>query len=371
MKNSDKIIFVAPVSALSKRTRLFKICKYFYSKNITNVVHYGWERCKGEAKETGFSFNINKKIILKGGGYGGKKIRLYYLLWMIKVFFIGFKIKKNQTVWALGFESAFPLLIPSMIKNYKIIFDDADRFSMLFNFPKFITVIIEFLEKITSRNVYMHIVPVMERYNFKSKKIILLTNTPSSSEIEIAKKIYLKQKWIKAKIIIYINGWLAKDRGLDIALNIQQKMINDDIAFILCGKLDSDEAKILSNKRNVQYIGQVSNAEALSAYFVSDFVLTYYSPKNKINTLAASNKWGDGIMTNTIILVNSEVITAKKLIKNGVAQSFNYSDTDGIINFLRECIDDKQKLSQKKELLNKFKSKYLYFEDQLNEIFEL
>ncbi|ARN70862.1 hypothetical protein BST91_03965 [Nonlabens tegetincola] len=56
-------------------------------------------------------------------------------------------------VWALGFESAFPLLLASKIKGFKLYFDDADRFSMLFNFPKPLKFGIQFLEKSLHKNV--------------------------------------------------------------------------------------------------------------------------------------------------------------------------------------------------------------------------
>ena len=98
-----------------------------------------------------------------------------YFLWMLKVFFNSFSIKKDDVVWALGFESAFPLLLMSKIKGYKVYFDDADRFSMLFKLPKILTNVIAYLEKITSRNSFKHIIPVKERYQFDSDRFFLLS----------------------------------------------------------------------------------------------------------------------------------------------------------------------------------------------------
>ncbi|MEZ9922309.1 hypothetical protein AB4342_19555, partial [Vibrio breoganii] len=112
------------------------------------------------------------------------------------------------TVWALGFESAFPALIASKIKGFKIIFDDADRFSMLFNFPKRIARILESLEKYTSYNVACHVVPGTSRYDFHSESMFTLKNLPSKNVIEESKAIYSKSltEWPDAKIVIYVNG---------------------------------------------------------------------------------------------------------------------------------------------------------------------
>ena len=177
--NISKFLIVAPISSLSKRTRLYKLAVFLHANNIKSIVHIGWERIKGERKERELAFKIDKKIIQTGGGYGGGEIKKLYFFWMLKVFIKSFSIKKNEVVWALGFESAFPLLLASKLNGFKLYFDDADRFSMLFNYPKPVKILIQFFEKITSRNAYKHIIPVQERYNFSSSKFFILQNMPS------------------------------------------------------------------------------------------------------------------------------------------------------------------------------------------------
>jgi len=363
MKNTFSI--VAPLSALSRRTRLYKLAIFSHKSEITSLEHVGWERIEGEKEETFIDFEIDKRIILSGGGYGGSKIKWMYFLWMLKLFFKSFSFKKNQIVWALGFESAFPLLLASKIKGFKLYFDDADRFSMLFNFPKPMMVVLQFLEKITSRNVYKHIIPVQERYAFSSKKFHILQNMPSESEIIKAKEIAKTKKWIKAKVIININGWLGTGRGMKTALQLCEELKNEDIGFILAGKLDCEEAKQLANKENVQYIGEVTNAEALSSYMVSDFVFTYYDPSSKINTLAASNKWGDALKTGIGVIVNEEVVTANYLREGNTCLSFNYDDPESLAKELKRYLDNPDKLITIKKRSSLLAERFGYFEDQL------
>ncbi|MEZ9922308.1 hypothetical protein AB4342_19550, partial [Vibrio breoganii] len=92
------------------------------------------------------------------------------------------------------------------------------------------------------------------------------------------------------------------------------------------------DAKALSKKEQVLYLGSVSNEDALCAYYASDFVMTYYDPVSKVNRHAESNKWGDAIVTNTAVLVNSEIETAKWLQEYGIAISTPYNDSGKLID---------------------------------------
>ena len=292
-----------------------------------------------------------------------------YFTWMMKLFFKSFSFKKDQTVWALGFESAFPLLLASKIKGFKLYFDDADRFSMLLNFPSIIKKILQVLERYTSRNVYMHLIPVRERYDFESDRFKILPNMPSETEIIKAKDIYKEKQWIKADIVININGWLGDGRGMKTILETSKLLNKKNIAFILAGKLDCVEAKELSKLRNVQYIGEVSNAEALSSYLASDFVFTYYDPSSIINTFAASNKWGDALKTGVGVIVNTEVSTANYLREANACLSFEYLNHEGLANKIIELLNDPAILKDVRKNINVLSDKFGYFEQELNELF--
>ncbi|HWK57539.1 MAG TPA: hypothetical protein VNQ80_09385 [Parapedobacter sp.] len=370
----DRIIIIAPVSAISKRLRLSKLVKFIFCKDEVHkgqefkVIHKGWERLKGEGRELAFFDKIEKDLILKGGGYGGK-VKYMYFLWMVKVFFSCLKLKKDEVIWALGFESAFPVLIAGLFRKFKVVFDDADRFSLVFNFPKPISWLIKNLEVWTSRKAFQHIIPGIERYDFTSNKFYIIKNTPSFDEIEAAKKIYQKKLWPKADLIININGLLSKDRGLNIALQLSRDLKDYDIKFILAGRLACKEADELSKQGNVYYLGNVSNAEALASYFASDLVLTYFDPRIKINQLAESNKWGDAIKTGNGIIVNSEVQTAQYLRNANAAISFDYSDGQGLAERLKILSRNAEEKNQIKKNAGLLANKYGYFEEQLTLFF--
>lgn len=357
---------IAPLSALSRRTRLFKLSRFIASKYPgIRLTHLAWERVRGESEEVYLTdINIEKNVILRGGGYGGAKVKAMYLLWMVKVFIFSIKLKKHEKVWALGFESAFPAMLASKIKGFQVVFDDADRFSMLFPLPIAIKKIVEFLEIITSRNVNSHVIPCTERYDFKSEKFFVLKNTPSCSELEKAKYIYESRDWPKSDLIINVNGWLGSGRGMHAALALSKALKNESFSIILAGKLDCENAIELSKQDNVLYLGEISNSEALASYYCSDFVLTYYNPSSQINCFAESNKWGDALKTVTGIIVNKEIKTANYLREYGAAVSFGYYDTDSLVNFMREMLKPENKALIKINV-KILSGKYGCFEEQL------
>ncbi|PHS07665.1 MAG: hypothetical protein COA88_08180 [Kordia sp.] len=365
-----KIRIVAPLSSLSERTRLYKLALFLYDTlGCKNISHIGWERIEGERDEKRFDFEIDKKIILKGGGYGTRKVKWMYFMWLIKTFFYCFKFGKNDIVWALGFESAFPAMLVSKIRGFKVVFDDADRFSMIFKFPFIIDKTIKFFEKYTSRNVAYHVVPGTERYNFKSKKFYVLKNTPSESQIEKAKQISKKLEK-PASFVININGWLGAGRGMQEALMLIKSLEKEDLKIILIGKLDCKAAEELSEHKNVIYKGKLSNAETLANYFLSDLVLTFYDPKLEINQYAESNKWGDAIKTGIGIIVNKEVKPAKFIEENNLGVIVPYNDIDELVSEVQKLLINGTKLSELKSNAKQYSYIMPYYDDQLKKLFK-
>jgi len=356
-----KLLIIAPISALSKRTRVKKVAKIFH-ENGFELFHLGWERNKGESEED-LNFGINKKIIIHGGGYGGRFTRFLYILWIIKVsIFLIMRGNDFTHIYCLGLESALPAVFLNF-KKKKIIFDDADRLILILSLPQIITKTIEKLEKITSQKSFVHIIPNKERYNYKTSKMVVLKNTPDEEEFKKARSLIIN--FNRKKLNVYINGWLGKLRGVPIFLEVAKILENEDIAFLLAGRNGCEEANEMSRLKNVVYLGNLKNYEALAYYKVSDIVVTFYDPKMKINQYAEANKWGDAIYFNVPILVNSEVKTANFLRESDVCFSFKYNDIDGIAKFLKELINNKEQLYFKKNNIIKLKKRVAFFDQNL------
>lgn len=364
---SKIVTVVAPLSALSRRTRLFKLARYLQA-NARTVQHIAWERCPGEGVERGLDNDIEKRFLLKGGGYGTRHARAMYPIWMLRVLIACLGIERNHTVWALGFESAFPAVVAGKFRGFKVVFDDADRFSLLFPLPAWLRGVVARLEAWTSRNSDVHIVPGEERYDFDSNKFLVVRNMPSLIELQAARRIGPPER-PDADLVININGWLGSGRGMATALQVARRLQGERVAFLLVGKIDCEEAEEMTRLDNVVSLGEVSNASALATYLASDYVFTYYKPNTVINRFAQSNKWGDAVKTSVGVIVNSEVETAEYLRKAGAAISVAYDDVDGLCRELRTCLADRRRVMAHREASGLLGEQAGFYDDSLDAVF--
>lgn len=361
------VTVVAPLSALSRRTRLFKLARYLQANGRT-VEHIAWERCPGEGREKGLDGDVRKRFLLKGGGYGGRRARAMYPLWMLRVLVACLGLGRDRTVWALGFESAFPAVAAGKIRGFKVVFDDADRFSLLFPLPRSMRAVVARLEAWTSRNSDVHVVPGEERYDFDSDRFLVVRNMPSVIELQAAREIGPPER-PDADLVVNVNGWLGSGRGMSTALEVARRLQGERIAFLLVGKIDCEDAAALARLDNVVSLGEVSNANALATYLASDYVFTYYKPNTVINRFAQSNKWGDAVKTSVGVIVNSEVETAEYLRKAGAAISVAYDDVDGLCRELCACLADRSRVIAHKKAAALLGEQAGFYDDSLGAIF--
>ncbi len=161
---------------------------------------------------------------------------------------------------------------------------------------------------------------------------------------------------------------VGKLRGVPIFLEVAKKLENEDIAFLLAGRNGCEEVNEMRKLKNVVYLGNLKNYEALAYYKVSDLVVTFYDPRMEINQYAEANKWGDAIFFNVPVLVNSEVKTANFLREYDACFSFKYNDIEGIAKFLNDLIHNKNELYIKKNNIAKLRQSVSYFDKKLKTI---
>lgn len=365
MNSKKNLLMIFPLSIISHRSRLIKLASVASSLNLS-ISTWSWERNKGDFnKELPINNFKDRKIILKGGGYNSKWIKLYYPLWMFLVFFKLLLNRPKYPIYCLGFETAFPALIASKLTKIRYIFDDADRFSMIVKFPNLISSLVRFLEKKTSEGSLVHIIPGRERYEFENEKQIVVKNMPDRNVIENSKKNIIQRPL--GSIVIYVNGWMGETRGLPIILELAKRFlaIKADVHFIAAGNANEPSASKFIKLENVTYLGSVKNHEALSWYRVSDFVFTYYDPSIDINHYAESNKWGDGLAFSVPVIVNKEVVTSKFLQDSNSCISVPYHDIDSLENSLNMILKDRNHLDNMKKNISTLASKVIYFDAEM------
>lgn len=361
------MIMIAPLSSPKQRTRLTKQVLHF-NKYGYRINFWGWERIPGESGGYDNDQKLVVRSLLLGGGYTTRKARLMYPLWMVVVFWRVLFLGRCQTIFCLGWETAFPARLAALITNAQIVFDDADRFSMIFNLPGFLHRMLQRLERWTSHKCALHIVPGFSRYEWRHERMILLRNTPLRRDFETARKVAPDRP--DAKLVLYANGWIGETRGAATFLKALNRASRAglDLHMVIAGQVDGPNGEKLCKHPLVSYLGRIVQREALSWYAVVDAVLTFYYPSVPINHKAEPNKWGDAIYFNTPFIVNSEVETARDFVDQGAAFSVPYNDEKGLFHLLAGLVDAPERISRAKEEILKFEASFQVFDDGLTNI---
>lgn len=360
-----KIYLYAPLGNPSHRTRIVKFIKCY--RPIFNDIYFlGWAR--NTAEKMARLEGVHTKHILYGGGYG-RKSRKYYALWMVVVFFSALRIPRGSVVHALGWETAFPFFIASLFKRHKVIFDDADRFSLIFRMPEVLKYLIGWLEQKTSRASLVHLIPSFSRYEWSGSNMLVVKNNPLSSDVEYALR---KGKARGGKMVIYINGWVGHTRGAPVFLEVFNRLALErkDIIINFAGRVDSEEGVKLLKLSNVNNFGELVQSEALKLYALADLVITYYDPIVPINIKAESNKWGDCFFFKVPFVVNSEVQTAAKFVKGGCAWSVPYGDINALYDLIIKLADDRGLLQVASFNFEKLSDEYETFDAEVLNMLE-
>ena len=329
--DASELHLIAPVSAVRKRPRLAKMVPVFLALG-KNVRLHGWERIRGECREFAWPDDrVSEAPILRGGGYVSKRARAMYPLWMLVVFLRVLTLGRRKLLFCLGWETAFPALVAAKLTRSTVIFDDADRFSMVLRLPAPAHKVLVALEYWASRHAQAHLVPGWTRYSFRHPGMKLLRNTPTTADFEHARQTASTRP--DAELVLYVNGWIGQTRGAPIFLELMRRLAQRQrrIVMIAAGWTDCDAGHALFKQPNVHFYGELPTDAALALYHASDVVLTYYDPEVPINRHAESNKWGDCIFLGKPFIVNSEVETARTLVEDGYGYLIAYRDVDGLL----------------------------------------
>lgn len=365
---NNKVVLIAPHGEPGKRVRLAKMISVIKKRYNYDIAYWGWRRTLNDKVGADLDGIDESRTLLAGGGFRSILARFYYLAWMFQVF-IAVLWHAPQRVYCLGLETALPVWIASCLRQkISYIFDDADRLVLLWNLPKPIEKFITALERRVSRDAVTHIVPTLERYDYRTTKLYEIANLPEKCQVEEA--CHSAKTKQDDRLHVYVNGWLNKSRGLEVidhTAEILERENCNDIVFnvaINAGRTTG----VLSNflKRcNVNHLGYLSHTESLAQYPANDVVVTFYDPAIRINRYALPNKWGDAIAMCTPIILNEGIETAAPLITAGMALTVPFDDPNAFVALLRELHNDNSRLVISRKAIDKVKDNYKSFDEAI------
>jgi len=366
------VTILAPLPAPARRQRLAKMIPKYQALGVS-VRFRGWERVRGEAVHWKWIGEpIDEAAILTGGGHNTRLARVMYPLWMMRVFVYVFFASGQQKFHCLGWETAFPAMLAAFGRRHQIIFDDADRFSMILGLTGPLRAMVMVLEDWTAARALLHIIPSRSRHPKRLANDFVLPNTPTAKDLESA-AIATPEK--PAQFVVYANGWLPETRGGLLIAEAFRRFAEgkSDVALLIAGFMPDEIRETTARLEHVIYLGELPQCEALALYRVSDVLLTLYDPAVEINRYAEPNKWGDALCFSVPFIVNCEVETARNFVDAGVAFTVPYGEPGALADLLSDLYEKSDRLQAASknfanlpEIMSGFDAR---FEDAINQIF--
>jgi hypothetical protein len=261
----------------------------------------------------------------------------YYIVWAL---FLGrrFLRRRHTTVYALGLETAFPLASLRFLHLTSIellIFDDADRFSLLAR-VRALQAPLQRIERWTQRHVDVHMIPGRGRYpdGLHARVTAEVPNMPSSATVAgaLRRGTVLPRRLEQSELRVLLSGWISDSRGLRMTI-AAASLVASRIELYAAGRCSDSDRDALAAAGAI-YLGELPQIDALAICREVDVVLTLYDPTTPINRFAESNKWGDCIAMTTPFIVNSEVETARHYVSRGCAWAVPFGDASALAGLL-------------------------------------
>lgn len=369
LNSKDTVVLIAPLGEPGKRVRLAKTIRIIKDRYHYNISFWGWRRTPNESLGANLDGVIETRALLTGGGFRSVLTRFYYLIWMLRVF-LALLWRAPPRIYCLGLETALPAWVASRLRpRIKYVFDDADRLVMLWALPKPVEKLIVALEKRVSRDAVIHIIPTLERYDYRTTKLYEIANMPDKNQVEEAKRFQKSKE--DDRLHVYVNGWLDRTRGLDlidqVAEILEQGNCKDIVFNVAIGRVTGELTKFLHHS-NVNHLGSLTHTQSLAQYPANDVVVTFYDPAIRINRYALPNKWGDAIAMNTPIVLNEEIRTAKPLITCGAALTVPFNDPATLAALLRDLCYDKKLLTAARVAITSISKNYKPFDEAIDPV---
>lgn len=299
--------------------RLSKFLHYFKAKG-SPALFWGWDRQGRNPQEKDAAAC---SYLLKGGGFGGRKLILYYPIWMLVVFLKALVYDfKGITVIAVNFDSAFPVYLASRLRGFKYIYEIRDEFALSYAFPAPVKRLIQRIDRRIMRNARFVIHVDHNRVTYSRCRYVVIENSPTDAIQEETRDYHELTRTFA------VIGNISAGRGIEpIAVFAEH---NPGVKVLLVGKFyDERLKKRLTALRNVEYHDYMPQSELFKLLRKCCAIFSLYNPALEINRLAASNKVYDAMMLGIPVITNKEVVNSKFIEEQriGLVIDYDYDET--------------------------------------------
>lgn len=293
----------------------------------------GWDRLGKYPKiERKINYTI-RRIRLKAPL--GIKIILYLPLWWFFEFIWLLK-EKWDIVHVADFDTFLPALIVAKIKRKPIVYDIFDFYADMIPLPKFARWWIATFDKFFME--FADAVIIVDESIFRqiegriNKNVIIIANTP----VDLLDDIRLNEKSAdkKREFTIFFLGALFEARYSNVDKVIRAIQNMDDVKLIIAGygnyNYINKLKKYIESAPNAQYIGVISDKDAVKYSLNSDLLFALYDPFRLNNRYLSPNKLFESMMYAKPILVSENSTMSEKIQENNCGIAVNCRNVEKI-----------------------------------------
>lgn len=336
---------------------------YSLIQNGFNVTVLGWDRdsrVENHKKIQINSVDVKSKFFKFKAGYGNSKKNivglLFFQIWELVVLIKN--SRKYSCIHACDFDCGFMSFIASIVCKKKLVYDMYDYYTDSRPMGKKAEKIVNKLENAVINFADVSIICGEWRrnqiINTNPKKLIVIHNTPSISNISDKKIIKSSSKKLK---VVYV-GILQTDRLLLEVL--EQFKLNQDIELHVggFGIYENDFKEASSKYKNIYYYGSLKYSDVLQLEKDCDILFATYNPEIKNHKYSAPNKVYEAMALEKPIIVCNDTGIDELIRSNNTGISIDYSGDDFIKAVLKIAKDKKLLKQLSSNAKNAYKNKY-------------
>lgn len=313
---------------------LNKLSKVLCGKGY-EVEYVFWDR--GESNDVKNVPGVKFHRIYKGFSHHKFTLLVHYFFWVCCVFKYFLTCMVAQKLFFLSrLDAAGPAFLVSFLRKIDYVYLDRDAAHMTYRLGV-LKPVFRFFEMAVGKHAMIHLVPGESRNFTGFENVRIVENTPASEELAIAHELFLKRGGRKDfRKTIYINGWLSEMRGVKFILEAVKNLSPEQFRIIVAGQPGCGDADALVRLPGVEYLGVVSNGEALSYYKESDLVLSFYDPCYEINRKAEPNKWYDCAFFGVKFITNRGLYTSRYFYERDMCVLVGYGNSTELFSALTD-----------------------------------
>ncbi len=359
MRQCGRVVIVVQQQTLREKPRIHKLCRILAQQGLKFEL---WKF--GSSGDDVGAGAVVRNLVPAWIGSFHPLIR--YGLWCALVASRALFCPRNWRFICVGFESALTL---ALTRTHPFVFDNIDNISLSYRWPRRVQAILAKLEQWVVQRATLHVIPSAVRWPQGGDNLRVVRNTPSRELLQEAEQIAAERHYDRSgSFAVYVNGWLAPTRGIRTLICALSLLEARGVTFkvYVAGRLACPDAEELIRCKHVEYLGMLSNPEALANHARSHLNFTFYDPSIVINRLAESQKWTDSWAMRTPFVVNSEVETVDEFRRADACFSVAYADSAGLANLVEELIASPQMLASMQEKLRGMS--FTFWDDAMSKV---